>query len=335
MTGTALIPWELDETRSTLSVPPSVHAAGIIEDLLRAEIRNPHTRRAYVTATADFFRAVSRSPGVTELASITPIHVADWIERMQASGRAAPTIKQRLAAVRRIFQLLAARCIIPADPTAVVRGPAYSARRGKTPVLGADEARSLLDAIDTSTIVGLRDRALIATMVYTFARIGAVTRLKREDVFVQQRRLWLWLSEKRGKRQDVPCHHTLEAYLADYLAAGAIAGPDAWLFQTCDRPLLQAGEGDEGGKREWRLSGRPMSQPIAWSMVRRRAADAGIDTAVCNHTFRATGITTYLKNGGTIERAAAIAGHASTRTTQLYDRRPDDVTLDEIERIQI
>ena len=332
MTGTALIAWGLDEGRSTLPATSSVNAARVIEELLRAEIRNPHTRRAYVTATADFFRAVSLSPGVTGLASITPLHVADWIEGMQASGRAAPTIKQRLAAVRRIFQLLAARCIIPADPTAVVRGPTYSARRGKTPVLGADEARGLLDAINASTIVGLRDRALIATMVYTFARIGAVTRLKREDVFVQQRRMWLRLHEKRGKRQDVPCHHTLEAYLADYLAAGTLIEPAAWLFQTCDRATV---EGDVAPKRQWRLSGRPMSQPIAWAMVRRRAADAGIDTAVCNHTFRATGITTYLKNGGTIERAAVIAGHASTRTTQLYDRRPDDVTLDEIERIQI
>jgi site-specific recombinase XerD len=78
-----------------------------------------------------------------------------------------------------------------------------------------------------------------------------------------------------------------------------------------------------------------MSQVIVWQMLQRRAHDAKLDTALCNHTFRATGITAYLKNGGMLERAANMACHASTRTTQLYDRRPDDVTLDEIEKIQI
>lgn len=82
------------------------------------------------------------------------------------------------------------------------------------------------------------------------------------------------------------------------------------------------------------LSGNPMTQAMTWEMIQRRTVAAGIETAVCNHTFRATGITAYLSNGGTIERAAVIAGHASTRTTQLYDRRPDDVTLEEIERIR-
>lgn len=78
-----------------------------------------------------------------------------------------------------------------------------------------------------------------------------------------------------------------------------------------------------------------MPQPNAYAMVRRRAVAAGIATKVGNHTFRATGITAYLKNGGTIENAAAMANHASTRTTQLYDRRRDDVSLDEVERVQI
>jgi integrase len=166
-------------------------------------------------------------------------------------------------------------------------------------------------------------------MVYSFARIGAVLLMKREDVYTQQRRLWLRLHEKRGKRHEVPCHHTLEAYLCEYIEAGGITEPNAPLFQTFARAAGRAGGG-------WTaLSGKPMSQSIAWRMVRRRAPAAGIGTAVCNHTFRATGITTYLKNGGTIERAAVMASHTSTRTTQLYDRRPDDITLDEIERIEI
>jgi integrase len=208
-------------------------------------------------------------------------------------------------------------------------------------VLTAEEARVLLDAIDDTTLVGLRDRAMIATMVYTFARIGAVIALREKDVFHQQRRLWLRLSEKGGKQQQVPCHHNLEAYLDEYMAAAQLGdGATAPLFQTLQRAgpriaIVRGADGQQEKRSIWQLSGKPMSQPIAWAMVRRRAADAGLDTAVCNHTFRATGITTYLKNGGTIERAAAIANHTSTRTTQLYDRRPDDVALDEIEKIQI
>jgi integrase/recombinase XerC len=79
----------------------------------------------------------------------------------------------------------------------------------------------------------------------------------------------------------------------------------------------------------------PLPQANAYAMIRRRAAASGIETKIGNHTFRATGITTYLKNGGTLEKAAAMANHASTRTTQLYDRRAEEVTLDEVERILV
>ena len=165
-------------------------------------------------------------------------------------------------------------------------------------------------------------------MAYSFARITSVTALKVKDVFTQNRRLWLRLSAKGGKSQDVPCHHHLEDYLNAWLdAAGHLALPLAPLFQTIER----AGNRPEGG---WPISGRPITQGLAWEMIQRRAKAANIATRVCNHTFRAAGITAYLSNGGTIERAAVIAGHASTRTTQLYDRRPDDVTLDEIEKIR-
>lgn len=175
------------------------------------------------------------------------------------------------------------------NPAAVVRGPKHSVRRGKTPVLSAEEARQLLDSINTETLVGLRDRALIATMVYSFGRIGAVTGLRVQDVFTQQRRLWLRLNEKGGKRHEVPCHHQLENYLDAYLQrSGLHDQPKAPLFQT----FAREGERKETG---WRLSGKPVSQAIAWQMLQRRARDAGLDTELCNHTFRATGITTYAK----------------------------------------
>jgi integrase len=190
-------------------------------------------------------------------------------------------------------------------------------------VLAPEEARALIDKIEITTPAGLRDRALIGLMVFSFARIGAALRMRVEDAYVQDRRLWVRLHEKGGKRHEMPCHHSLEAYLHAYIDECGLGddrkGP---LFRTIAR-----GTG--------KLSATPLPQANAFQMVRRRAAAAGIGTAIGNHSFRATGITAYLKNGGTLEKAAAMANHASTRTTQLYDRRQDEVSLNEVERVLI
>jgi integrase/recombinase XerC len=104
---------------------------------------------------------------------------------------------------------------------------------GQTPVLDPSAARALLDSIDTSTHAGLRDRALIGLMVYSFARIGAALGMTVEDVFTQNRRLWVRLREKGGKRHAMPCHHNLEEYLAAYLDGGGLRGdPKGPLFRT-------------------------------------------------------------------------------------------------------
>jgi site-specific recombinase XerD len=232
-------------------------------------------------------------------------------------------VKQRLAAVRHLFDWLVIGQVVPANPAASVRGPAHSVRVGKTPVLAPEEARQLLDSIDVTTPAGLRDRALIALMVYSFARVGAALGMRVEDVFTQNRRLWVRLREKGGKAHAMPCHHNLETYLHAYLDGTGLADdPKGPLFRTI-------------GRGTGRLTRTPLSQANAHAMIRRRAKAAGIMTKIGNHSFRATGITAYLKNGGTLERAAAMANHASTRTTQLYDRRRDEVSLDEVERVVI
>jgi integrase/recombinase XerC len=291
-------------------------------EFFTANIRNPHTRRAYARAAMDFLTWCEAVAGVRELAAVQPLHVAAWVEG-QGRTLAAPSVKQQLAAVRHLFDWLVVGQVAAANPAASVRGPAHSARKGKTPVLGPAEARRLFDAINAITHAGLRDRALIGLMVYSFARVGAALTMRVEDVFVQNRRLWVRLREKGGKRHEMPCHHNLEAWLHAYLEGTGIAhdrkGP---LFRTIAR-----GTG--------LLSREPLPQSNAYAMIRRRAAAVGIATAVGNHSFRATGITAYLRNGGTLERAAAMANHASTRTTQLYDRRSDEVTLDEVERIGV
>jgi site-specific recombinase XerD len=310
--------------RSTM--PAIVTAAGDgasirFLEFFAASIRNAHTRRAYAGAVAEFL-TWCEGRGVVSITAIQPLHVAGYIEALSRL-RAAPTAKLRLAAIRRLFDWLVIGQVIPANPAASVRGPAHSVKRGKTPVLAPEEARALLDTIDVTTPIGLRDRALIGLMAFSFARIGAATAMKVEDVYVQHRRLWVRLHEKGGKVHEMPCHHALEAYLHAYIdGCGLADDPKGALFRTIAR-----GRGA--------LTATPLPQANAYAMIRRRATGAGIETKIGNHTFRATGITAYLKNGGALETAAAMANHSSTRTTQLYDRRSDQVSLDEIERVRI
>jgi site-specific recombinase XerD len=288
-------------------------------EFFTAQIRNPNTRRAYARATSRF-GAWCVEHGLDDLQAIEPVHVAAYIEGLQ-SQMTAPSVKLQLAALRVLFDWLVVGQVIPSNPASSVRGPRHSVKKGKTPVLAADEVRTLIDAIDTSSITGLRDRALIGLMVYTFARVGAVIKMQVEDVYVQGRRTWVRLHEKGGKEHEMPCHHNLDDYLHAYLEA-AQPGAKAYLFRAATG-------------RSVTLSSRPMSQSDVWRMIRRRAEQAGIKTKIGCHTFRATGITEYLRNGGKLEIAQQMANHESARTTGLYDRRNDQVSLDEVERILI
>ncbi|MBK3804481.1 tyrosine-type recombinase/integrase, partial [Azospirillum brasilense] len=196
--------------------PPLVATAGErasvrFLEFFAAQIRNPHPRRAYARAVADFL-TWCETAGVPSLTAVQPLHVATWVEGLMRT-HAAPTAKQRLAAVRHLFDWLVTGQVVPVNPAASVRGPRHVVRVGKTPVLDAAEARALLDAIDATTPGGLRDRALIGLMVYGFARVGAALAMRVEDVYVQNRRLWVRLREKGGKPHALPCHHTLEDYL--------------------------------------------------------------------------------------------------------------------------
>lgn len=290
-------------------------------EFFTARIRNPNTRRAYARDVRAFLDWCSLN-GINSLAAISPVHVGTYVE-MLSREMAAPTAKRNLAAIRHLFDWLVTGQVVPINPAASVRGPSHVVRKGKTPVLAPEEARALLDAIDVSTPAGLRDRALIGLMVYSFARVGAALSMRMENVFMQNRRLWVRLPEKGGKQHEMPCHHNLEVYLYAYLNDAGLGRDDkAPLFRSVARGTGQ-------------LSDRPMAQANAHAMIGRRAAAVGIATRIGNHTFRATGITAYLKNGGTLEKAAMMANHSSTRTTQLYDRRSDEVSLDEVERVLI
>lgn len=189
-------------------------------------------------------------------------------------------------------------------------------------MLSAEEARQLLDSIETDTIIGLRDRALIGVMVYSFSRVSAAVSMRVEDYFQSGKRWKFRFMEKGGKYNEVFAHHNAESYVDAYLDAAA-------LWEEKKRPLFRTID------RRQCLSDRQLHRTDALRMIKRRALAAGLAASTCNHTFRATGITTYLKNGGRVEVAQQIAGHESARTTGLYDRRDEEVSLDEVERIVI
>lgn len=260
--------------------------------------------------------------GITELAKIEPFHVNAYLKSMEGRFQ-KPTIKQHLAAVRMLFDYLILGQIIAINPAHAVTGPKHVIKRGKTPVLTAAEARQLLDSIDTSTLIGLRDRALIGFMAFSFARVSAATAMKVEDYYGVGKRWWVRLHEKGGKRHELPAHHKLEEYLDAYMEAAGIT-------EAKKTPLFRSARGRSG-----ELTEKPMNRVDVWRMIQRRAIDAGLDAEICCHTFRATGITAYLENGGTLENAQNMAAHESPRTTKLYDRTGDEITLDEVEKIMI
>jgi site-specific recombinase XerD len=190
------------------------------------------------------------------------------------------------------------------------------------PITVDGEVQKLLDAIETSTHTGLRDRALLGVLAYTFARIGAVVNLKVEDYYPSGKRFLLRFKEKGGKEKELPVHHKLEELLDQYLKLTGLG-------EEPGSPLFPAALGKTG-----KLSRRPLVRTDAADMLKRRLKQAGLPAHYSPHSFRATGITNFLENDGTLEAAQRIAGHADSRTTKLYDRRGQKVLLEDMERIR-
>ena len=200
-----------------------------------------------------------------DIEAVSPLHVAAYIRTHPGS---VPTVKQHLAAIRVLCDWLVVSQVLPVNPAAAVRGPKHVVTKGSTPVLSPAEARTLLDAIDTDTLAGLRDRALLSVMLYSFARVSAVLGMRRQDYFLQGSRGWLRLHEKGGKRHDVPAHHRVADALDEYLAAAELEASGledgrAALFQSVDRSGAE-------------LSGRALTRRVVLAMIKRRAAAAGL-----------------------------------------------------------
>jgi len=295
-------------------------------------IRNRNTREAYLRAAFQFFEWCDHHGHSIE--TVESFHVSAYIEEL-GRDKSRPTVKQHLAAIRMLYDWLVVGQIVPSNPAHAVRGPKHVVSQGLTPILDADQMKLLLDSIDTQSIVGLRDRALIGVMTATFGRIEATLGMNVADYFPEGKHWSIRLNEKNSKIITMPVQHKLEKYLDAYIEK--VGGVAAFPFEispggktTKNQPLFLSSRGRSGT-----LTGRRMTRQDAWRMVKRRAKKAGISTAIGNHSFRGTGITNYLENGGSLSEAQRMAGHADPRTTRLYDRRDQKITRGEVERITI
>lgn len=295
-------------------------------------IRNKNTREAYFRATFRFFEWCE-SLGL-EISDVESFHVSTYIELLMQE-KSKSSVKQALAAIRMLFDWLIVGQVVESNPAHAVRGPKHVVTEGLTPILDADQMKLLLDSIDTTSVVGLRDRALIGVMTATFGRVEAVLGMDIKDYFQDGKHWGIRLHEKNGKVITMPVQQRLEEYLDAYVQAAG--GTNAFPFEigkngrpTKKRAFFRTTRG-----RSKTLTAKRMTRQDSWAMVKRRAKAAGITQEIGNHSFRGTGITNYLENGGDLREAQRMAGHSNAKTTGLYDRRDQKITRGEVERITI
>jgi site-specific recombinase XerD len=326
---TSLRPWQPTELAGIGQPPAVILSAGgnaryAYAEFFGDEVENGYTRKVYRHAV-DRFLAWCQEQRY-ELHRIPPGSVGQYIRTLKTvAGKptSKPTQKLHLAAIRKFFDTLVVRHAVVINPAASVRGPKLKVTVGKTPAADADQARRVLKVIRTADVVGLRDRAIIATLIYTACRVGAVAKLQRKHFYTDGRQWYFHLDEKGGNDRHIPCRHDLQGYIEEYLAAaGGTGHGDAPLFRTAVR-------------RTKTLTQRPMQAKDVHGMVKRRLRDAGLPRLLTCHSFRATTATDLLEQGVPIEDVQQLLGHADLRTTRLYDRRDRKVTRNIVERISI
>lgn len=319
--GRPLLPSPSEKHRGlacSLLIQNSGQAAGFaVDEFFHADVRNPHTRRAYQHAVSRFLSFVQ--PDVQSLAMITPAHVGRYFDQLAVS----PTTKKlHLSALRHFFDRMVNRHVMVLNPALTVRGERSAASEGKTIEIPPPEVRQLLNTIDTSHIVGLRDRLVIALLAFTAARVGAIVKLRIADVRIGVTTAVLQLQEKRGKFRSIPIRHELVETIHAYIVSMNCSDP-----QT---PLLRSAIG-----RTKKLTDSPMSAADVRWMLKRRLKDAGLPTHYSPHSFRVMAVTDLLNQGVSLESVQFLAGHSDPRTTRLYDRREQKVTRNLVERISV
>jgi site-specific recombinase XerD len=309
---------------ATLDVPSSIADAGPAatfawEEFFIGKIRNAYTRRAYLHAVRSFLGWIEARQ--VELVRVTPGMVGHYLDGLTV---ATPTKKLYLAGIRAFFDVLVQRHVVVLNPAHSVRAPRYSALEGKTPEITVEQCRKLLASIALNRAVDYRDRAIIAVLIYTAARAGAVGRLRIKDFAHDGTQYGLRFAEKGGKSRLIPVRADLERYIKEYLFAAGMEdqGSETPLFRTM------------GGRRGI-PTGAAMSNIDICRMVKRRLSEAGLPSVASSHSFRACAATDLLLQGVPLEDVQYLLGHSDSRVTKLYDRRARQVTRNIVERISV
>ena len=290
------------------------------EEFFFGKIRSQHTRRAYHRAVRNFLAWCEERN--LPLTAISPADVGVHLDELEL---APASKKQVLAGLRHFFDGLVTRHAIALNPAASVRAERYQVMEGKTPEITVKQARALLKSIDTTDIVALRDKCIIAILIYTAARVGAVAKLKQKDFYDAGEQHCIRFHDKGGKSREIPVRHDLQLLLADYLRYAALQvdiQPDQSIFRTTVTKTKQ-------------LTDRSMTAGDMGRMIKRRMRAAGLPERLSPHSFRVATITDLLSQGVPLEDVQNLAGHADPRTTRLYDRRQRKVTRNIVERISI
>jgi site-specific recombinase XerD len=301
------------------------------DEFFYAEHPNPHTQKAYMAAVKRFLRWAEEQ-GV-ELPAITPGMIGQYLA---ALGGSAAKRNLHLSALRGFFDRLVNRHVVILNPAATVKGVKDEVIEGKTPEITLEQARTLLasiqvakllgssqgGAVERPLLVGLRDRAIIATLKFTACRAGAVAKLRLGDFQHDGAQYVLRFQEKGGKSREIPVRHDLEGYIRAYLDVAGITAANK------DRPLFRSTQ-----RRTGQLTGNAMTSKAICELVKRRLKDAGLPARLSPHSFRVAAVTDLLTQGVPLEDVQYLAGHSEPRTTALYDRRQKRVTRNIVERI--
>jgi integrase/recombinase XerD len=286
------------------------------DEFFSATIRNAHTRTAYRRAVRQFLNWLE--PGIA-LTDITPAIVGEYFNQHK---RGPSNKKLHLAALRALFDRLVLRHAMILNPACSVRGERYQVIEGKTPEITIEQARRLINSIKTHVttgkdtpvkvprVVGLRDRAIIAVMIFTAARAGAIAKLRLKHFAYDGSQWAVRFEEKGGKSREIPVRHDLQGFILEYITTAALdkAPPDSPLFPSAVR-------------KTGRLTSKPVTGVDMCRMVKRRLKDAGLPVRLSPHSFRVFTVTDLLTQGVPLEDVQYLAGHADPRTTRLYDRR--------------
>ncbi len=290
------------------------------EEFFYGRIRCEHTRRAYLRAVSYLLRWCDQHH--IAIGQISPAHIGIYLDGLKLSTASK---KQVLAGLRHFFDGMVTRHAIALNPALSVRSERYSVVEGKTPEITVKQARSLLQSIDTSDVVGFRDKSIISILIYTAARIGAVAKLKVKDLYDAGDQYCLHFNDKGGKSREIPVRHDLQILLLSYLRFIVADGG-----QDRENPLFTT-----SSRRSKELTRRPITENDIGRMVKRRMKAIRLPERLSPHSFRVATITDLLTQGVPLEDVQHLAGHADPRTTRLYDRRQKQITRNIVERISI